>query len=412
MKKTGDGVAVQMIGMVKKKYGQMSLFMVLGISICVFPYVQNTLYKIFVMVVSSLMILISIRNMKIKVSILGIVIPWFGFAVWSFLSFYWAKYDIDVNRVIVMTFTGAELFALGVYIDCEEKVLYLYKGILFGALMLVLEIVFFYGVDKLTESRMSNELLNSNRAGTIFSMSALLCLFILTKEKKKIYFAYFVILVVMIALTGSRTALLSLIASIVTYTIFLRSASITEILKGAAIALICVIAIMILVIQVPMFYNIIGRRFEETFLVLFGKAKIEVGNNSNYFRSQLYLIAFQLIKEHPLIGIGLDNFRYYNRFNLYAHTNYLEVFADLGIIGFTLFYFPFIRMCIKVKKSKKSKEWTSLIFAYILYFLLTNLTAVSYNQIFDITIMGSFYYLVANKSIGINKNRYEALFSR
>ncbi|MBN1464493.1 O-antigen ligase family protein [candidate division KSB1 bacterium] len=55
-------------------------------------------------------------------------------------------------------------------------------------------------------------------------------------------------------------------------------------------------------------------------------------------RVQLYKEGFDLIKAHPVIGVGLNNYIVHSSYKLYSHSDYIEVAANTGIIGFLLYF--------------------------------------------------------------------------
>ena len=61
---------------------------------------------------------------------------------------------------------------------------------------------------------------------------------------------------------------------------------------------------------------------------------------------RLYLIeeAKEIWWQHPIVGVGWDNFRYFNSLHVYAHNSYYELLASLGVIGFVLYYCYYIRV--------------------------------------------------------------------
>ncbi|MBL8200263.1 MAG: O-antigen ligase family protein [Chromatiales bacterium] len=67
-----------------------------------------------------------------------------------------------------------------------------------------------------------------------------------------------------------------------------------------------------------------------------------VGDNSLLGRALLYKKAFELAMENPLLGVGLDVFRTagieYRTIGNNSHSNYMEVLASTGIVGFGLYY--------------------------------------------------------------------------
>lgn len=64
------------------------------------------------------------------------------------------------------------------------------------------------------------------------------------------------------------------------------------------------------------------------------------------YRYQYYVEGLHIVGQHPIFGIGLDNFRVHSTLGGYSHSHYLEVFASTGIVGgLILFtgYFHIIR---------------------------------------------------------------------
>lgn len=63
-------------------------------------------------------------------------------------------------------------------------------------------------------------------------------------------------------------------------------------------------------------------------------------------RQQMYLMeqGIRVWMEHPFAGVGWQNYRFYNGAGLYAHNNYVELLASLGIVGFLLYYAMFLRV--------------------------------------------------------------------
>ncbi len=64
-------------------------------------------------------------------------------------------------------------------------------------------------------------------------------------------------------------------------------------------------------------------------------------------RVDLAYFAWEVATEYPL-GVGLDNFRVLA--GAYAHSNYLELLADTGLIGVLLYYTVFLLIIVKLIK--------------------------------------------------------------
>ncbi len=108
----------------------------------------------------------------------------------------------------------------------------------------------------------------------------------------------------------------------------------------------------------------------------------ESGSLDKSSADRLYLMttAVSVFLDHPLLGVGLHNFAQYNDKGLYAHNNYLELAASLGLIGVLLFYSIYVVMFIRVwhrRNRMQRKEW--ILFAGMIgTVLMIDLMQVSY----------------------------------
>lgn len=107
-------------------------------------------------------------------------------------------------------------------------------------------------------------------------------------------------------------------------------------------------------------------------------------------RIQVWLASIQVIKQHPILGIGFYNFNYYLQsyfpsyiIYLHPHNTYLNVLVSTGAVGFIFFLltarYIFSRVLIGMKKSNKEIRW---------YFsgLLLGIIALSVQGLVDSTI--------------------------
>ena len=109
-----------------------------------------------------------------------------------------------------------------------------------------------------------------------------------------------------------------------------------------------------------------------------------LGEKTNVGRStetRIYLVdtAKQVWMEHPVFGVGWNNFRSYNFMNLYSHNNYIEVLACLGIVGFLLYYSLHAHNVFAVFSNRnfRSNIWTKLMLGALLGMLIIEVGAVS-----------------------------------
>ncbi|HSB92292.1 MAG TPA: O-antigen ligase family protein [Flavitalea sp.] len=104
-------------------------------------------------------------------------------------------------------------------------------------------------------------------------------------------------------------------------------------------------------------------------------------------RTQLYKEAFNAFADNPLFGIGLDNFRLYSSSGLYAHSNYMELLADTGLIGFSIYYLMYLKVWLggsKIRRlegrSEQSLFLSGLFKCVIILFLIIGAGSVQYDN--------------------------------
>lgn len=115
---------------------------------------------------------------------------------------------------------------------------------------------------------------------------------------------------------------------------------------------------------------------------------LENNTSAADIRSTLYREAFEVFKNNPFFGVGLDNFRLYSSSGLYAHSNYMELLADNGILGFILFhlmYWHVWRTSQKIRvlynNSEESKFYSGIFKCIIINYLLIAFGTVLYHAI-------------------------------
>jgi hypothetical protein len=107
-----------------------------------------------------------------------------------------------------------------------------------------------------------------------------------------------------------------------------------------------IVGFFIIVMKIDFFYNILGMRLEKMVY-----AFLDIGGDSSTI-DRLYLIqeGTRLFSANPILGYGLDNFRYLSVMGKYAHNNYIELACDLGLIGAAIYYSFIVFLIIKAAK--------------------------------------------------------------
>jgi O-antigen ligase len=82
--------------------------------------------------------------------------------------------------------------------------------------------------------------------------------------------------------------------------------------------------------------------------------------------------ALTAFTQHPLIGIGSRNlqimmFDFVDEANLAAHNAYLQILAENGIVGFILFFGPFVYLLRRAWKNRADRVVLAALLALIVF---------------------------------------------
>ena len=83
--------------------------------------------------------------------------------------------------------------------------------------------------------------------------------------------------------------------------------------------------------------------YYKTFLVntaVFDRMQTMGNEESNSARLRMYADAFEIFKDKPFFGGGLDQFRFWSGWGVISHSTYAEALADFGLIGTVLYLIP------------------------------------------------------------------------
>jgi len=126
-------------------------------------------------------------------------------------------------------------------------------------------------------------------------------------------------------------------------------------------------------------YNNIMVRFDALNTSLSGGT----GWDSTTIRKNLILSGIDAIENRPLLGYGMANFHFVSFNGQYAHNNYIETLANVGIIGAIVFYLIYISLIKKIFMMKKC-DLKYMLFYFVLIFLFMDFAVVTYGSKFTI----------------------------
>lgn len=271
------------------------------------------------------------------------LLPMILFVMLEFFSCLWA---VDSNISFAQLSTQIQLFILFMFSTSAFKELgevkYLYISLYISGFVLLAYSLFVYGpsgyVTMITNgTRLGGLIANENGFGRVYALAGVGSFFCFLNNKKKLLHGLSTMLfLVNVLASGSRGALVVLVFGIV------LSSSVyygfKNIWKFILIGLVVLLGVYYLLNMSQ--FAMINHRLSG----LFGEHREE----SVLGRQNMILVGWELFKKHPFWGTGLSSFSVISGFGTYSHNNYIEVLVSLGIIGFLIYYIPFVTLIVRI----------------------------------------------------------------
>ena len=253
---------------------------------------------------------------------------------------------------------------------------------------------------------------NSNTFGFVCSMSSVISFYLGYIKNKHYHYIFVLVFVVCCLLTSSRKAFaISFVGFLL---IILLARKKKHHLIHFAVAMGISFFALVLIIVDQTLYSIVGYRFESTFDFMSSGTTDET---SLFLREYFINFAKILFFEKPIIGHGFANFSIILAAEgdvskeVYAHNNYWEILADLGIVGFITYYwfyaFILIKLIIRFFK-EKSNSLSILALAMIISQLILEFGLVSMTSFYP-QILLSLIYVCSYASSSKRQYHYSPL---
>lgn len=315
----------------------------------------------------------------------NIILGWRKWLSWQFvlisfmtLSLLWAINPLSLNYIIMMLILVLKVGIVAILCNTESKV---------KSLLLILSLVGFtvfivlLKTDNLYAYRTTQItfLDNPNTFGLlccIYITGAFYWFVQSTKKWQKIlFFSLVLICLYMIMMTGGRKFLLFTFILVLSYYFFKKRFTIRHLLVAIILGYLMVNGLQYLMMKIPTLYDAIGYRFDTT--LYYGTIE---GSND---QKMLMKAALRAWIENPIVGLGPGGFQTYNQElgNLYSHSNYTELLANFGIIGFIIYYSVYI-YCIKIfiKYRLRLDKYGMFLFALLVSIIFLETFSITYNQ--------------------------------
>lgn len=331
------------------------------------------------------------KNKTAKVS--GAFLKYFAFVVLYYISLIWATNRSDVFYITILS---AFIQILGVsfvlcdIISCKHDYEIILKIIMGSVLYMIILLVIQTPLYSWGSERVGSVMkLNPNDIGMRAAIALVISLYFAQRQKK--FYILSLIFSAIAFLTGSRKAFAMVILGTTAYYIGKD--------RGLKTALNIILAILLgyaafyIVFNVPVLYDLLGRRIESAIAPTIGIRSV-VRDHSSIERQFFRETAIKMWLDRPILGYGGNNFVSHMRdigysHVAYSHCNFTELLATLGISGFGLFYIPIVSYLIKlVNRFKDHHDTLTLLFVIIMILILSaDLYCVSYYDILSMVLI-------------------------
>jgi O-antigen ligase len=326
-----------------------------------------------------------------------------AFTIWSVLSVGWAAvpdYSLMACKSIIQSFFIGLIIMMT--ISTPEKIDEMLRTFPFANIVMIICLVIetkpsewasiIHGTYTVAsaEGRLGYSIgLFPNSLGEICAVFSAVLYYLYIKEKKKKYLALILLNFVIVLLTKSRTSLFFMLVCLIGVIFFYAKKA--GKIKVILISLCSCVVLLWAVLNIPALYEVIGFRVEGL-IGIFNSSKY-VTDDSTLGRMKLLRVGIKVFEGSPLIGVGINNYGYYayNYWGIWtivpAHNNYIELLADIGIIG-TFFYYILIYVSLfrgirMIKKTNQEQRAVlSVLLILLIYRVIADFFGVSYLEDF------------------------------
>ena len=223
-----------------------------------------------------------------------------------------------------------------------------------------------------------------NTIGGSAAYVALACWYKVLYEKKKIYLGVILVPVIIILGAGSRTAILIALIGIITMSIcYVNSMKGSKKIKYGLFAVLVLIVILVLApsFRQLSFLNSTFERFDVMIASMTGKTT-QLG--STVYRIKMIDVGWDMFLYSPIWGNGINGTRIWLQSSgvpyTVLHNNYIELLADLGVLGFIAYYYVYVWMLKTLTKRVVDIRIKGLCFSLIAMMLVLDIGGVVYYQ--------------------------------
>ena len=292
--------------------------------------------------------------------------------LWTIDDSTWVQINISIIQCVVV---GVSIIY---YVQSEKRLETTLNAIIIASIILCVRLVISTPLSAWGSERVGVHIGYGNvGVSYVLATVAVIAIFMALTKKSVPFYILSAVFIGVSALTGTKKGLI--VAVIGIFIIILKtSKNPVKLLRNMFILLLLVCVGWYVIMNVDIFYNAVGKRIVSAILQLNGEGL----DKSTRDRALLIGWGLETFYEHPLFGVGIDAFRFANAnlIHYYAHNNYIELLADLGILGTIIYYYLLFKESIIGLFTKyRAGSYTILAFSIMISLLVGDFSSVSYS---------------------------------
>lgn len=290
------------------------------------------------------------------------------------------------NSSYLLYTTTLILFCFCTLIDSFEKIIIVMRSYEWGSALLFF--ILYYTNNLFTDERIGGSFTGNSNTFALFMMVAFfftswLFLYYEKNKYKRIITGMIMIMdLITVLLSGARKSVIACMIYIVILFLYKQDKKgRRHFIRNIILIALVLFYVWKLMLNNPYLYNVVGNRMESLINQLLGN-QVLIKGSSSYLREEYRHAAILGWIKSPIWGHGYDSFHFYNAIvnghNVYSHNNYTELLYNLGVIGFAVYYFEYLRLILLGFKSKDTST-KAITIAGMIGILLTEYGQVDYN---------------------------------
>lgn len=346
-------------------------------------------------------ILAMAHNRRIVGKELAAYLAFCGISILS--AFYSENFNLSVGRC--STLLQLMGYALALYsffsITTRDRVIFAFRVLMFAG---IVSAIYLLTVGDWQGGNRLNDIIgDSNTSGAYLALVATGLFWGLKTGyfPKLLSLLGLILLAFTVLLNGSRSVFIAFLVGLLAMQL-LFSPRPGRISWSKLLGLVMIVAIIAIIIHLAfsnsLFYEILGRRIQSVFEILAGKQS-NIRETSMTGRIDLMSDALFEFAQSPLLGMGINSF--VSRYGYFAHNDFLELLATVGLSGFATFYMQYFFIVQNTSHAGGTSRY--FIWVALIQIFITHCFVVFYYQKLEMLFI---VFLVSLSKIELSEDKH------